>query len=71
MADDESTDIIYEDVGVSGEPIRFEILDCDGKGLRGAGEVQESTVVEILRRRGFHIIPPGTFVTVTADPLVN
>jgi len=71
MDDDKREDIIHEDVGFAGEPIRFEMLDCDGKGRVGTGSVQEATIVEVLKRRGFLVYPPGRFITVPATALVS
>jgi hypothetical protein len=64
MATEEREDIIHDNVGNAGEPIHFELLDCDGEGRVGTGSVQESTIIEILKRRGFLVLAPGTFVSV-------
>jgi hypothetical protein len=65
MADD----IIHDDVGKAGDPIKCELLDVDGCGLKAHVEIQESSMVELLKRRGFLVYAPGTFITVQATTL--
>ena len=61
-----ANDIIHDDVGKAGDTIKCELLDVDERGLTVHAEIQETTVVEVLKRRGFLVYAPGTYISVTA-----
>jgi len=66
---EDCADVLHADVGKAGDPIRAEVF-IDNMDEPVDIAFSEATLVELLKRRGFLVYAPGSFISVPATTLV-